>query len=59
MGGTYRDMVLRCIDGSLESDLGKLGLVLRDERLADRTAALRKFTVRVVEPLENLAKALI
>ncbi len=59
MGGAYRDVVLRCIDGSLESDLSEVGLVVRDERLGDRTAALARFTIEVVEPLEKLAKALI
>jgi serine/threonine protein kinase len=59
MGGVYRDVVLRCIDGSLEGDLTQSEVMVRDELLVERTAALGRFTVSVVEPLEKLAKALI
>jgi hypothetical protein len=33
MGGAYRDVVLQCIDGSLEGDMNEVGLVVRNERL--------------------------
>ncbi|RYP38834.1 hypothetical protein DL768_010752 [Monosporascus sp. mg162] len=59
MGVTYRDVVLRCIDGSLEGGLEESGPDGKAHVLSDGAAALGRFTERVVQPLEKLAVASI
>ncbi|KAI1631179.1 kinase-like protein [Biscogniauxia mediterranea] len=54
MGVAYRDVTLRCMDGSLEAGIHGKGDVP-----SDRAAALRSFTETVVQPLEKLALASI
>ncbi|XXH02715.1 hypothetical protein Hte_009100 [Hypoxylon texense] len=60
MGVVYKDVVLRCMDGSLESSACGTGLVGND-RLGseDEATKLRRFTEKVVEPLAKLAEASI
>lgn len=56
MGVVYRDVVLRCMDGSLEDDVNVRGHVIEDEDASGgATTILEHFTNRVVAPLEKLA----
>ncbi|KAI1118193.1 hypothetical protein F5Y14DRAFT_447075 [Nemania sp. NC0429] len=60
MGVVYRDVVLRCMDSSLEYDTNVGGQVIEDEDASGEvTTILEHFTSRVVAPLENLAVTLI
>ncbi|KAK8112870.1 protein kinase domain-containing protein [Apiospora sp. TS-2023a] len=54
MGAVYRDVVLRCMDGSLDSGTDEDSYKSSRER-----AILARFTENVIGPLENLAMASI
>ncbi|KAK5634957.1 hypothetical protein RRF57_010669 [Xylaria bambusicola] len=58
MGAVYRDVVLRCIDGSLDRCSRESRLDRKGNGLSETTAVLEHFTERVVQPLEKLAGAL-
>ncbi|RYP93465.1 hypothetical protein DL770_000349 [Monosporascus sp. CRB-9-2] len=59
MGVAYRDIVLRCMDGSLEDGLEESGPDGKGHVSSGGAAALGRFTERVVQPLEKLAVASI
>jgi serine/threonine protein kinase len=56
MGVVYRDVVLRCMDGSLEDDMNVGGHGGEDEEASgEATTILKHFMNSVVAPLEKLA----